>query len=208
MEGVGALVKALGVSYAAGVNLYATIAVLGLAERLHWIAPLPGALGAVDSVWIIALAAVLYTLEFVATLVPGLASFWETVHTFIRPPAAAVLAAATVWGGGSTVTLAAALLGGGLALTTHGAKLGARYAIDASPEPFSNGAANLAELGVVSTLLITLWQHPVITLSAALVLLVLLLLAVRAVWRGARRALSRIRLRPARDRDAVSRGRG
>ena len=133
MGELGALVKALGVSYAAGINLYATVAVLGIAERMGWVGELPGALGGVDHWWVIGLAGALYLIDFTATLVPGVASVWDTLHTFIRPPAAALLGVASVWGGDPSITLAAGLLGGGLALTTHGAKLGARYTIDSSP---------------------------------------------------------------------------
>lgn len=184
------LIQALGIAYAAGINLYATVAVLGLASRMGWTGPLPGGLSAVGSVWIIGLATALYTIEFLATLVPGIASLWDTVHTVIRPPAAAMLATASVWGGDSTVLLAAALLGGGLAVSTAGAKLGLRYTIDSSPEPFTNGAANVAELGVVVSLLVGLWHHPILALALAILLLVVLVLAVRALWRSVRRAFS------------------
>jgi hypothetical protein len=202
MNELGALVKALGVSYAAGINLYATVAVLGLAERLGWVGPLPGALSGVSQWWVIVLAATLYLIDFIATLVPGIASLWDTLHTFIRPPAAALLAVATVWGGDPAVTIAAGLLGGSLALTTNGAKLGARYTIDASPEPFTNGVANLAELGFLSALLIQLWHHPVIALVVALVVLVVVALVVRAVWRGFKRAFASLAAPPPPDRQA------
>jgi hypothetical protein len=191
MNPLGTLAEALGIAYAGGISLYATVAVLGIAERLHWIGPLPGALGGISSVWIIALATVLAVTEFLATLVPGLASAWETVHTFIRPPASALLAAATVWHGNEAIVLAAALLGGGLALTTHGTKLGLRYAIDTSPEPVTNAASSLGELGIVTVIALTIWRHPILVLVAALVLLVCLMLVVRAVWRAVRRVFAR-----------------
>src|SRR5919204_4712651 len=100
MSSLTSLAQALGIAYAAGINLYATVAILGLAERNGWITSLPGPLQAVGSVWVIALASLLYVIEFLATLIPGVASLWETVHTAIRPPAAALLAAGTLWGGG------------------------------------------------------------------------------------------------------------
>jgi hypothetical protein len=107
----------------------------------------------------------------------------------VRPPAAAALAAATVWHGDASLILGASLLGGGLALTTHGTKLGVRYAVDTSPEPVTNGVANVAELSVVFTVLTVVWNHPYITLAVALLLLVVLMLLVRATWRAIRRAL-------------------
>ena len=83
---------------------------------------------------------------------------------------------------------AAALLGGGLGFATHTTKLGLRYTIDTSPEPVTNGAANIAELGAVATIAYAVWNHPYITLAVALAVLVLLILLVRSIWRGARRA--------------------
>ena len=186
MGTLATLAQALGIAYAGGINLYATVAILGLAQRFGWVGPLPGALGALGNGWIIGLALALAAVEFLATLIPGLASAWETLHTFIRPPAAALLAAGSAWGGDDRVRIAAALLGGTLALGTHGTKLGLRYAIDASPEPVTNATANIAELGVVTALLLALYHHPVIVLAVALVMLALTMLLVRAVWRAVR----------------------
>jgi hypothetical protein len=184
------LAQALGVAYAAGINVPATIAVLGIAERQGWIAHLPAGLDVVGKPWIIALASALYAMEFLVTLVPGLASIWETIQSIVRPPAAAVLAAATVYHLDPAMTLPAVLLGGGLAATTHGAKLGLRYAVDASPEPVTNGIANLAELTTLATVSIAIWQHPYLTLAFALAVLVLLILVVRRIIRTLRRLLS------------------
>jgi Domain of unknown function (DUF4126) len=182
--------QALGLAYASGINLYATVAIVGLAERLGWVGPLPGALGAMGNLWIIGIAIALYLFEFLATLIPGVASAWETFHSLVRPPAAAALAAATAWNGDAPFVLGAALFGGGLALTTHTTKLGLRYAIDTMPEPFTNGAANVAELGVVTMLVLTVWRHPFITLAVALVALVVLVALVRLIWRVLRRVFT------------------
>ena len=185
------LAQSLGIAYASGVSLYATVALVGVLARTGHIGPLPGALGAVSNWAVIGVAGVLFVFEFLATLVPGIASAWETFHTVVRPPAAALLAVLTAWQGDATLVTMAGLLGGGLALTTHGAKLGLRYAIDTSPEPVTNGAANVAELGVVASISYFVWQHPYVTLALALVLLVVLIVAVRAIWRAVRRVLSR-----------------
>ncbi len=191
MSSVTTVAQSLGVAYAAGINLPATVAVLGIADRAGWIDPLPGALGAVSSVWVIALASALYILEFVVTLVPGVASLWETLQSVIRPPAAALLAVATTYNLSPPMVVAAGLVGGGLALTTHGTKLGLRYAVDSSPEPVTNGVANAAEFATIASIVLFIWNHPFLTLSAAILLLILLILLVRrivktlrAVFRG------------------------
>ena len=184
------LAQALGVAYAAGINVPATVAILGIAERQGWIAHLPAGLDVVAKPWIIVLASALYAFEFMVTLFPGLASIWETIQSIVRPPAAAVLAAATVYHLDPAMTVPAVLLGGGLAATTHGTKLGLRYAVDASPEPVTNGIANLAELTTLATVALAVWQHPFLTLALALSILVLLILLVRRILRTLRRLLS------------------
>ncbi len=190
MSSLANLAQALALAYTSGINLYATVAVVGVGQRTGWLEPLPGVLGTLASPWVIGLATVLYLVEFAATLIPGVASAWETLHLFIRPPAAAALAAATAWHGDAGFVIAATLLGGGIAFTTHTTKLGVRYAIDTSPEPVTNGAANLAELGIVATLALLLWQHPYWALAIALVLLVVLVLTVRMIWRALRRVFT------------------
>lgn len=181
MTSVTTLAQSLGVAFAAGINLPATVAILGIADRAGWIDPLPGVLQSVSSVWIIALASVLYMMEFAVTLIPGVASIWETVQSVIRPPAAALLAVATTYNLSPPMVVAAGLVGGGLALTTHGTKLGLRYAVDASPEPVTNGLANMAEFATIASIAVFIWSHPFITLSAAILLLILLILVVRRV---------------------------
>jgi hypothetical protein len=184
------LVQGLGLAYAAGLNLYAAVAVTGLAVRFGWITNVPTSIESFGNVGVIAVATILFLVEFIATLIPGVASAWETLHSLIRPPAAAVLAATTAWHADPVIVLVAALLGGGLAITTHTTKLGLRYAIDASPEPFTNGVANLTELGIVTTVAIEIWHHPVITLSVALLMLCALVMMVRLIWRALRQVFS------------------
>ncbi|MDO8500495.1 MAG: DUF4126 domain-containing protein [Gemmatimonadaceae bacterium] len=186
MNSVTTLAQSLGVAFAAGINLPATVAVLGIADRAGWIDPLPGALHAVSSVWVIGIASVLYMMEFVVTLVPGVTSIWETVQSLIRPPAAALLAVATTYNLSPPLVVAAGLLGGGLALTTHGTKLGLRYAVDTSPEPVTNGLANVAELATISSIALFVWSHPFVTLSVAILVLILLILVVRRIMKTLR----------------------
>lgn len=186
--------QALALATATGVSLYATVATLGIAARLGWIDRLPPALAGVASWWVIGIAGALYLIEFLATLVPGVASVWEAVHAAVRPVAGAALAAATAWQASSpTFTIVAALLGGTLALGTGATKFGARVAIDTSPEPVTNGAANVAELGFVATLAVMLWEHPWVALAVALVTVLVVALLVRAAWQAVRRGVGRLR---------------
>ena len=190
MNALQTLAQAAGVAYAAGLNLYATVGVIGLASRLGWIGALPGSLTALTSWWVISVALALTTIEFLASLIPAIASAWDTVHSLVRPPAAAALAAATAWHGDPAFVLVAALLGGGLAVTTHTTKLGLRYAVDASPEPVSNGVMSVSELGLVTAIMIAIWSHPYITLAIALAALLGLIILVRLIWRTLRQVLS------------------
>lgn len=184
------LVQGLGLAYAAGLNLYAAVAVTGLAVRFGWVHNVPTTVESFGNVVVIGVALALFVIEFIATLVPGVASAWETLHSLIRPPAAAVLSAATAWHADPIIVLIAALLGGGLAITTHTTKLGLRYAIDASPEPLTNGVANITEIALVTTVAIAVWAHPIITLAIALLVLGCLVMMVRLIWRALRQVFS------------------
>jgi hypothetical protein len=184
------LVQGIGLAYAAGLNLYAAVAVTGIAVRLGLITGVPTTIEAFGDWPVIGIAVALYVVEFIATLIPGVASAWETLHSLIRPPAAAMLAAATAWHADPVIVLVAALLGGGIAITTHTTKLGLRYAIDASPEPVTNAFANVMELGLVTAVAIGIWHHPIITLSVAVVVLFCLVMMVRLIWRALRQVFS------------------
>ncbi|MBA3891388.1 MAG: DUF4126 domain-containing protein [Gemmatimonadaceae bacterium] len=184
------LAKAITLAYASGISAYATVALAGLAIRAGWVGAPPGALMLLASTWVITVALVLYAVEFVATLIPGVASAWETLHSLIRPPAAAALAAATAWSADPVIVVLATVLGGGMAVATHTTKLGFRYAIDTSPEPVTNGIANVGELAVIGAIIAFVWQHPVISLAVAILLLVVLALTVRLIWRALRAVFS------------------
>ncbi|HEV7830325.1 MAG TPA: DUF4126 domain-containing protein [Pseudonocardiaceae bacterium] len=190
MNALQTLAQAAGIAYAAGLNLYATVGIVGLAARLGWIGPLPGSLAGLSSWWVIVAALTLMVIEFAASLVPAVASAWDTIHSLIRPPAAAALAAATAWHGDPAFVLIAALVGGTLAVTTHTTKLGLRYAVDMSPEPISNGVTSTAELGLVATISLLVWQHPYLTLAFALAVLCLLVALVRLIWRTLRQVFA------------------
>jgi hypothetical protein len=191
-----AFVQSLGVAYASGINLPATIAVLGIAQRQGWVDGLPPAFQIFSNVWVIGIASALYLVEFTATLIPGVASAWETVQSFIRPVGAALLAALAMVHVSPMLTVLAALLGGSLALTAHGAKLGLRYAVDASPEPVTNGLVNMTELAIVTAVATFIWSHPYITLTLAIILVALMYLLFRSIVRAVRRFVARMHSTP------------
>jgi Domain of unknown function (DUF4126) len=183
------IAQSLGLAYASGISLYATVAFAGVAHHLGWIT-VPGPLHVIGDPVVIAVAGALTIVEVLASLVPGVATAWEAVHTAIRPLASGVLAALAAWGASPRVVVLAALLGGALGLATHATKLGLRAAVDLSPEPASNAAATTAELSVVAALAWAVWHHPWLALCAALALLVAMLFVVRALWRLVRQVLA------------------
>lgn len=189
MNAFATLAQSLGIAYASGISPYATITLVGLMQRADWIGPLPGALGALEHPLVLAICGALAATEFLATLIPGVASVWEATHTAIRPPAAAALAVATAWNAEPAIIALAAVLGGGIGFATHATKLGLRMAVDTSPEPVTNGAMNVTEIGIVASIAYFVWNHPVASLAIALVLLVATMLLVRLVWRAVRDAV-------------------
>jgi hypothetical protein len=172
-----ALGRTLGFSFAAGLNLYATVAILGLASRYHLV-ELPPQYGVFANGWIIAAAIVLYAIEFVADKVPWVDTAWDAVHTVVRPIGGALIAVATIGHASPTIEAVVALLGAGLATSTHVTKAAARAVVNTSPEPFSNWALSLSEDGIVVGLGILALTHPLA--SALVVLLGLVLIAAFA----------------------------
>jgi hypothetical protein len=151
MSLISTIALAMGASWTSGINLYASVATLGLLSRftgLH----LPGELDVVTNWWVIGIASALYCIEFFADKVPWIDSAWDLVHTFIRVPAGAVLAAAAFGDFDRSIQLIAVLLGGGLALSSHGTKAATRAILNTSPEPVSNIVASIIEdiLAIVS----------------------------------------------------------
>ena len=144
----------MGASWVAGINLYATVATLGLLGRFAHL-KLPGDLDVVTNWWVIGVALFLFVIEFVADKVQLVDSVWDIVHTFIRIPAGAVLAAAAFGDFDGSIQVIALLLGGGLALSSHGTKAATRALVNTSPEPFSNVVVSLSEdvIAIVTILL-------------------------------------------------------
>jgi hypothetical protein len=144
LEILATLGRTMGFSFAAGLNLYATVAILGLAERFGWV-DLPEQFRVFDNDIVIGVAIVLYIVEFVADKIPWVDSIWDAMHTVIRPIGGAVIAVAALGEANPTVKGLIALLGGTLATGTHLTKAGTRAAANTSPEPFSNWALSLVE---------------------------------------------------------------
>ena len=178
MEFLIALGRTLGFSLTAGVNLYATVAILGLAARFDWVS-LPPQYDVFASDWVIGIAAMLYLVEFVADKIPWVDSLWDSAHTVIRPVGGALVAVATL--GQQTPTLEAlvALLGGTIAAGSHLTKASTRVAANASPEPFSNWFLSLIEDLFVVGLGFVALKYPV----AALVITVLILVTIAMMIR-------------------------
>ena len=176
----------MGSAWLSGINLYATVLTLGLLARFH-LAELPGDLSYLSHGWILGAAGVLYMIQFVADKIPAVDSVWDVVHTFIRVPAGAVLAATAFAHFDPKIRLLAVLLGGGVALTSHGAKTATRLAANTSPEPFSNVVLSLFgdAVAVGGTLLMA--AHPLAILAAVLVGVVLSVLVFRWIWRALKR---------------------
>lgn len=144
MEWFSTLSLALGSAWTSGINLYATVSVLGLLQRFGGV-KLPGGLDVLDNWWIIGIAGGLYIVEFFADKIPYLDSLWDVVHTFIRVPAGAVVAYAAVSDMDPAIVIPATLIGGGFAFASHGTKAAARVGANLSPEPISNSVLSLVE---------------------------------------------------------------
>lgn len=178
----------LGSSFAAGLNLYATVLIAGLVQLAGWTV-LPGALGVLAHPAVLGVAGALFLVEFLADKVPFVDNAWDAVHTFIRPAAAALLAAGAFAGLPDGYKMGAALLAGTVALTSHGAKASTRAAANVSPEPVSNWILSTAEDLLAAGLTWLATAHPYVAAGIVVVLLVAALLLVRTIIRLARRWL-------------------
>jgi len=191
MNPIETLGLALGAGFSSGLNLYATVATLGLLQRFG-VLQLPPGLQVLSHPWVLAVAITLYLLEFFADKIPYFDTFWDALHTFIRPPAAALLTFAAAGGAPQEWRWGAALLAGGVALTSHGTKASARAAVNTTPEPFSNWFLSFGEdvLAVWLTWMAT--THPVATTIIVVVLVVLCAFLLYHLFRFARRAFQRL----------------
>ena len=192
--------RTLGFSFAAGVNLYATVAILGLAARYGWVA-LPPQFQAFDNSFVIGAAIVLYFVEFFADKIPYFDSLWDMVHTAIRPLGGALIAVATLGDASPGVEGLVALLGGTVAAGSHLTKTSTRAVANTSPEPVSNWALSFGEDVFVVGLGYLALAHPIAALVVAVVLLALIVIFATVIVRTVRRWFSRWRISRRRRHD-------
>ena len=191
MNPIETLAMALGAGFSSGLNVYATVATLGLLQRFG-VLRLPAALQVLSHPWVLGIAIALYLVEFFADKIPYFDIVWDAVHTFIRPPAAAILAYAAAGAAPPEWRWGAALLAGGVALTSHGTKASARAAVNTSPEPFSNWVLSFGEdvLAVWLTWMAT--AHPLATTIIVAALVAVSAFLLYHLFRFARRAFRRL----------------
>lgn len=192
MGTIEALSLAMGAAWTSGINLYATVAALGIARQMELI-QLPQNLEVLSHPAVIVIACIMYFIEFFADKVPYLDSGWDALHTFIRVPAGALLAARALGDMNPALEVAAMLAGGSIALAAHGTKATTRLAINASPEPFTNWAASVTEDVAVFGGIWLIFNHPVLMLIFVLAFVALGVWIVPKVFRLAKRGFIALR---------------
>jgi hypothetical protein len=192
MGTIEALSLAMGTAWTSGINLYATIAALGIANRMEMI-HLPQNLEVLSHPGVIAVACIMYLIEFFADKVPYLDSGWDALHTFIRVPAGAILAAQAFGDLNPAAELMALLAGGSVSLVAHGTKATARLAINASPEPFSNWLASVTEDVAVLGSIWLMFNHPVLMLILVLTFVGVMVWLTPKIYRLAKRGFQAVR---------------
>jgi uncharacterized membrane protein len=186
MDVLTTLGRTLGFSFSAGINLYATVAILGLASRYGWV-DLPPQFKVFDHDIVIAAALIMYVIEFVADKVPWVDSLWDSVHTAIRPIGGALIAVSTFGETSPAMTGLIALLGGSVAASTHATKAGTRAVANTSPEPISNWILSFSEDLFVLGLGFVALKYPLVALAMTAILLVLIVIFAATIWRWFRR---------------------
>ena len=192
MDPLQSLGFALGTSFASGLNVYATVAAAGLFQRFGVI-DLPPSLDILAHPLIIGIAATMFVVEFIADKIPLVDSAWDAVHTFIRPPAAMLIAWSAFGDVSEVWKLGAALIAGSVALTSHGAKASARAAANTSPEPFSNWILSFAEDAVAITLAWMAAEYPLLTAGIVVVLVVIATFVIWKLLGFFQRSIQRVR---------------
>jgi uncharacterized membrane protein len=190
MDVLTTLGRTLGFSFSAGINLYATVAILGLASRYGWV-DLPPQFKVFDHDIVIGAALIMYVIEFVADKVPWVDSLWDSVHTAIRPIGGALIAVSTFGETSPVMTGLIALLGGSVAASTHATKAGTRAVANTSPEPFSNWVLSFSEDLFVLGLGFVALKYPLVALAVTAILLVLIVIFAATIWRWFRQRFQR-----------------
>ncbi len=183
------LSRAFGFSFTAGINLYATVAIIGLAERYGWV-DLPAQFHVFDNDVVIYGALAMYAIEFLADKIPWIDTVWDTVHTLVRPLGGALIAVAALGEAAPLLQAIIALMGATVAASTHVTKAGSRAAINTSPEPLSNSAMSLAEDGLVIGIGFLTLVVPIVALLVTVALLLLIFVFSRRLYVGAKRRFS------------------
>jgi len=183
---------AMGSAWLSGINLYATVVTLGLLQRFEMV-KLPGGLHVLGEWWLIGLAGAFYLIEFIADKIPAVDSAWDAIHTFIRIPAGAILAATAFAEFDPAVKAIAMIVGGGIALSSHGTKAATRLAANTSPEPVSNVALSIGEDVVAFGSTVLMAFFPVLILIVVAIFLILVIWLAPKVIRALKRLLARAR---------------
>src|SRR3954469_1403161 len=183
---------ALGTSFASGLNVYLTVATAGLFQRFG-IIQLPDSLQVLANPIVLGVAIALFVIEFLADKVPYIDTAWDAIHTFIRPPAAALIAYSAFGHVPEEWKLGASLLAGGVALTSHGAKATSRAAANTSPEPVSNWTLSVLEDGLAVFLAWLSATHPILTAAIVVVLVIIAVLLIRKLYGYLSLAIARLR---------------
>jgi hypothetical protein len=178
MELLITLGRTLGFALTSGVNLYATVAILGLAARYDWVT-LPPQYETFANDWVIGGAILLYAIEFVADKIPWVDTIWDSIHTFVRPVGGALVAVSTLGDAPPALEVLVGLLGGTIAAGSHLTKASTRAAANTSPEPFSNWGLSLFEDAFVVGLGLLALKYPLVALAITLLVLVAIVLAMR-----------------------------
>jgi hypothetical protein len=176
----------LGSSWASGINLYLTLAALGILQRMHLV-QLPGDMAGISNIWVILAALMMYAIEFVADKVPFVDNVWDSVHTFIRPIAGGAMAFMATSQAGPLVQVPVALAGGAVALSSHLAKSATRVSINTTTPPGTNAVASLTEDGLVAVVIWLIVQHPIIATFVILGLIVACVVLIRLFARFIKR---------------------
>ncbi len=186
MESYEALIATLGLtmgaSWASGINLYAVLLVLGIGGSTGNI-DLPPDLQTLSDPMVMAAAGFMYFVEFFVDKTPGVDTAWDTLHTFIRIPAGAMLAAGAVGDVTPVMEIAAGIMGGGLSATSHATKAGSRALINTSPEPFTNWGASISEDVMVFVGLWTALNHPIVFIALLVVFIIIAIWLLPKIWR-------------------------
>ncbi|GGG73726.1 hypothetical protein GCM10011585_15390 [Edaphobacter dinghuensis] len=190
-------------SFAAGLNIYATVLTLGILARTHWVA-LPAGLDSLGHTWVIVVCAIMFAVEFVADKIPGFDVFWNVLHTAVRVPIAALVAYHASAQLSPQMQIIATGVGAAIALATHSSKTALRAVVTPSPEPVSNIALSSTEDVVAVGLTWFATHHPIVAASIAVALLVAAVLAARALLRAIQRPLRRLFGMPPTDAPVVT----